>query len=1483
MAKKTSDGENAGKSKKPVVTPGVKGVTKPKKASSTASRKPAARSAKAPASRAKAKQVDSGQEYVVSGKVTYADATPAKGLTVIAYDKDVLGKDKLGKDKLGKDKPGQPTTTDAAGNYIIRYSDADFRKTKKERGGADVIVCVYDDRDDKHELLFTSKKQNNAPAEYELNIKLPAQPFVVRGTVRDANQKPLANLIARAFDRDLRNKEPLGKETRTNPQGRYEIPYAREHFTRAEKEAADIVVQIYAADSEKELMSSEIVFNAHTDQTIDLQLPKVEARSVSAWEHITQVVLPLLANQGEPLLPRELDEKDIDFIVKESGLDREQLRLWVLADKIAHEYELINTKTLNRAKRPQSSSQALSAGSDSSFSNEEFGVLLERICFFGWFLNGQPQNFDLLVRRPTADLLAALDRAVAQNHIPSLDDKLKAVVRQALESRRVVEEIKPSAEGEPASFGDVLNIAVGNNDVYRAMTKKLAPDIHRLVQAADIFSSNFVMELDKTVQDKSFAAQIANSFRLSKIALDHRPMLEALSKKVSATEPTVQIAIAPLANMDKLAWIEAVYQHGTPQDSLLTPEQYAEHLHENVEKAAPAAVLQRVLESHSLFTSQKQNNELGAVISNHASSSVLSTPHVRLCKALKQHPTTDIIGRDTDELAKDMGLDTDTSKLLGKFTHLKRLDARWDEAATLMEGGLNHVGQIVDFGRKGFEAMMDEKIASHRIDSIWQHAQKTQALSIGLMGYLQPMLYGTTVAVKESHQNSPKAKKLIAENPTLAKLFGSIDSCYCDPCLSVLSPAAYLADLLKFIDHSKDTLHDAGLALRLRRLDLFDLELSCDNSKVELLHIDLVNEILENAIALPYDVLLPRGTKPDDELSKPQIEGALLVALQSTSADTLVNLVGQRDVSNLAAEFGVSHWIVSDRFRRWTVTAANEYLGLIPMDRAGIDLSRVDKDELFATISNEGTLDLRDVQPLLPLLRQSLGMNELPLAITEIKSQQLANKNNLQRWGLNVKAEGTVEIILGSGGYGAIKLVAQHGQPASRAFQILRRLVQDTAIRLDAGQFSTELRNLCGIFLKTKIAVTKIGPTRWRYSIALNKIQLAYRPTSLRISSIAYQSSDISKDLFLKPQNRNPRAYIALDDTGSVFPWSLPYDAALQETRALLEKVNLPRLSWLNALTTSSRRSEAPAILQELLGLSLRQYELIKTEAVGNKSHWSVDATGELVLLRKVSEVLQRARLSFAELQGLLESTIVNPGKVFTIDMRNGCDPALMVLAGSDSGFPGLLDRLHRYVRLWRALDWDSKTVDRALNPTQSSTAILNENSLLTLAHLIATSRLLNIQVVSLCDWFSANTSNASTARPARELQLAQALNLSAEEYATARQVLIWAFALQATTFPFDSPANLRRFVEEVQFIKASGQSWGVLSYALLHSGPDFDALHWTEARTRQWLTTLHSQSALPLPEARAENATETPKEIERRWLSWGLIKPTVTSEPWSV
>ena len=117
-------------------------------------------------------------------------------------------------------------------------------------------------------------------------------------------------------------------------------------------------------------------------------------------------------------------------------------------------------------------------------------------------------------------------------------------------------------------------------------------------------------------------------------------------------------------------------------------------------------------------------------------------------------------------------------------------------------------------------------------------------------------------------------KSLIKHFPTMESLFGSMDFCECEHCRSVLSPAAYLVDLLQFVDtepavwgnflaqwkanhDGKDYPHkdkdgkpmkpyDVLIA---RRPDLPHIPLTCENTHTALPYIDIVNEILEYYVA----------------------------------------------------------------------------------------------------------------------------------------------------------------------------------------------------------------------------------------------------------------------------------------------------------------------------------------------------------------------------------------------------------------------------------------------------------------------------------------------------------------------------------------------------------------------------------------------------------------------------------------------------------
>jgi hypothetical protein len=95
-------------------------------------------------------------------------------------------------------------------------------------------------------------------------------------------------------------------------------------------------------------------------------------------------------------------------------------------------------------------------------------------------------------------------------------------------------------------------------------------------------------------------------------------------------------------------------------------------------------------------------------------------------------------------------------------------------------------------------------------------------------------------------------------------LFGSLDDLGCENCESVLSPAAYLVDLLETLKAfilrpppegaRKMTLLDK---LQERRGDVQWLQLTCANTNTTLPYLDLANEVMEQYLARKYPDALP--------------------------------------------------------------------------------------------------------------------------------------------------------------------------------------------------------------------------------------------------------------------------------------------------------------------------------------------------------------------------------------------------------------------------------------------------------------------------------------------------------------------------------------------------------------------------------------------------------------------------------------------------
>ena len=154
------------------------------------------------------------------------------------------------------------------------------------------------------------------------------------------------------------------------------------------------------------------------------------------------------------------------------------------------------------------------------------------------------------------------------------------------------------------------------------------------------------------------------------------------------------------------------------------------------------------------------------------------------------------------------------------------------------------VGQIAN------DTGLNVEVARH----YWDASKKIATTVTGYTGTILDLLNGgfSDTAVSNISTN---IDSYLADIPGFDDLFGALAFCDCKNCHSILGPAAYFVDLMTFIDeqisqeHFTGALEDHVLALKSRRPDLWTLELTCENTHELMPYLEIINEILENAVA----------------------------------------------------------------------------------------------------------------------------------------------------------------------------------------------------------------------------------------------------------------------------------------------------------------------------------------------------------------------------------------------------------------------------------------------------------------------------------------------------------------------------------------------------------------------------------------------------------------------------------------------------------
>ena len=172
-----------------------------------------------------------------------------------------------------------------------------------------------------------------------------------------------------------------------------------------------------------------------------------------------------------------------------------------------------------------------------------------------------------------------------------------------------------------------------------------------------------------------------------------------------------------------------------------------------------------------------------------------------------------------------------------------------DDTHALVSAGYASAMSVATLPLQAFTQQSGLPAATAR--GIWTLSRSVLADNSATVASIIDLNHGLFDRLRYNNQ-APSAQDYLAQIPGYAQLFGNISFCDCEECRSILSPAAYFVDLMKYIEENLLPIFDSHpnhpLDLRVRRPDLWTLPLTCDNTNDRVPTLDIINQILATYI-----------------------------------------------------------------------------------------------------------------------------------------------------------------------------------------------------------------------------------------------------------------------------------------------------------------------------------------------------------------------------------------------------------------------------------------------------------------------------------------------------------------------------------------------------------------------------------------------------------------------------------------------------------
>lgn len=248
----------------------------------------------------------------------------------------------------------------------------------------------------------------------------------------------------------------------------------------------------------------------------------------------------------------------------------------------------------------------------------------------------------------------------------------------------------------------------------------------------------------------------------------------------------------------------------------------------------------------------------------------------------------------------------------------------------------------------------------------------------------------------------------------------------------------------------------------------------------------------------------------------------------------------------------------------------------------------------------------------------------------------------------------------------------------------------------------------------------------------------------------SYQTTGTDADLLAHPEHLHVPAYDVLAGAGvdrdAVFPFSLPYNLWLDETRTYLGQLGVTRVALMDALRGKGSPSAWAdvGVAMEVLEASPLEWDVIAGKMLNPprspKDFWGMEGEDDWVAklknvstwLNKTTPPLADSPMGFDELTDLLRAGFVQaPGALGVWFEDSTCDTTKATLVGLTAAH---LARLHQFVRLQRRLGWSVADLDRAIDVLGAGE--LDEAFLTKVSHALRLVADLDIPLDELLAWW---------------------------------------------------------------------------------------------------------------------------------------------------